>query len=227
MMIPSDQIKKIPWDSKTFGIDSYEIHEISNDTLKDIEGTLGHYTVKVDPLSSKEILREHGFYYCDTLIEAFCRKEDFKGYENEKATISRSFAFDELAEISRGAFVRGRFHKDFNIENRLADLRYERWLKELYDKRCVFALMFENELAGFFAYTDNRIALHAIKEKFKGKGLAKYLWSEAIKELFSMGSKELISFISASNMPAVNLYASLGFRFRNPKDVYHRLVTKN
>jgi ribosomal protein S18 acetylase RimI-like enzyme len=83
--------------------------------------------------------------------------------------------------------------------------------------------MYRNELAGFLGFAGNRIVLNASSGKYRGKGLGKYLWSAACGELFSHGYGEIVSSISASNMPALNLYASLGFRFRNPLDVYHRL----
>jgi ribosomal protein S18 acetylase RimI-like enzyme len=126
--------------------------------------------------------------------------------------------------ILDGAFTYGRFHRDFSLDKKAADQRYARWLKELYLSGNIFALLFENQLAGFFAFSGNRIALHALGKDFRGKGLSKYLWSAACKELFRRGNQELISFISATNIPVLNLYISLGFRFRNPKDVYHRLV---
>jgi ribosomal protein S18 acetylase RimI-like enzyme len=61
-------------------------------------------------------------------------------------------------------------------------------------------------------------------DSFRGKGLAKYLWSTGCRELFKRGHKELSSSISAANLAVLNLYSSLGFRFRNAVDVYHRLT---
>jgi ribosomal protein S18 acetylase RimI-like enzyme len=43
-------------------------------------------------------------------------------------------------------------------------------------------------------------------------------------ELARQGAPELTSSISATNLAALNLYVSLGFRFRNPVDVYHRVI---
>jgi len=55
--------------------------------------------------------------------------------------------------------------------------------------------------------------------------LAKYWWHATCCELFGAGHLEVTSSISAINMAVLNLYASLNFSFRNPLDVYHRLVT--
>ena len=219
-----DYIIETPWDAKVFGIDTYEIRSLSQETLEEAIKLRGHFTVKVDPRSSKKILSDYGFYYCDTLVEPYCNGAGFVYSEHKTASVSRSVDIDELLTISEGAFY-GRFHRDFNVDRRLADLRYDMWLREHYDKGDVFGLIFDNKLAGFFAFSGNRITLHALSEKYRGKGLAKYLWSAACKELFGMGHRELVSSISTFNTPAVNLYSSLGFKFRSPVDVYHRLVT--
>jgi hypothetical protein len=33
-----------------------------------------------------------------------------------------------------------------------------------------------------------------------------------------------LSSISAANIPVLNLYSPLGFRFKNPKDIHHMVV---
>ena len=221
-----DSISFSPYDSTVFGFHAYEIKNTSEDVLKGIFKLPGHYTIKKFPLSKTQTLHNYGFYYCDTLIEPYCHKSRFVYYKHKSVSISRKASFNKLVEISNGAFLFGRFHRDFNIDNSLADLRYANWLKQLYERETIFIFLFNEELAGFLGYTEHRIVLHALKQKFKGKGLAKFFFSAAIKELFNNGYDELVSSISAANMPVLNLYASLGFRFRNPMDVYHRIVTE-
>jgi len=210
-----------PWDSRALGIATFEIKSLSEEVLKEVVKRSGHFTVKVSPLASKKILHDYGFYYCDTLVEPYCALEKFIPSENQEVLISRSAAVDDLVALSRHAFIFGRFHRDFNIEVEHADLRYIMWLKDLYNSGNVFSLMYHDELAGFFGYSANKIVLHALSENYRGRGLAKYLWSAACKELFSFGHHEIMSSISAANVAVLNLYASLGFRFRNPLDVYH------
>jgi ribosomal protein S18 acetylase RimI-like enzyme len=66
------------------------------------------------------------------------------------------------------------------------------------------------------------MVLHAVAREFRGRGLAKYLWSAACHHFFDVfGFEVLESSISAANLPVLNLYTSLGFRFRNCCDVYH------
>lgn len=212
-----------PWDSKIFGIDTYEILTLSETVLDSISKTEGHFTVKVDPLGSKELLEKHGFYYCDTLIEPYCNKKDFKFFKDDRIMISRATDLEDILSISHGAF-HGRFHRDFNIDKEKADLRYDSWLKELYDKGNVLAIAYDGKLAGFLGFAENRVVLNAMGREYRGRGLGKYFLSAACKELFDMGNEDVASSISISNKAAVNMYCSLGFKFRSISDVYHRLV---
>lgn len=219
-----NEITPTPWDREVFGIDTYELKSVTREVLERISTIRGHFTVKVHPLASKQLLHEFGFYYCDTLVEPFCSPERLVIFENEAVSISQEVALEALIAICHGAFAHGRFHRDFHIDRELADRRYDRWLAQLYKDRNVYGLTFEKELAGFIAIVGNRLVLHALDGRFRGKGLAKFLWSAACREFFQFGYSELTSSVSASNMAVLNLYVSLGFRFRTPMDVYHRMA---
>lgn len=227
----SEYIMPTPWDSKVFGINTFEIknfpnYEVLHHILKQvtISNKSGHYTVKVDPVNPKNLLHDYGFYYCDTLLEPYCKLGGLNTYEKAKISLSTSVPLDSLISVCHGAFIHGRFHRDFNLDKAQSDLRYDSWLKQLYDNNSVFGLMYDNNLAGFWGFSDNNIVLHALDEKYRGKGLAKYFWSQACQELFKQGYSEITSSISAANVPVLNLYSSLGFKFRNPLDVYHMLL---
>ena len=223
-MTYTDLIQPTPWDTAAFGLNTYDIPTVSVAALEQASKTLGHYSVKVDPLASKKLLHDYGFYYCDTLIEPHCTPDRFVFHGHEAVSLARDTPLETLMEICHGAFFFGRFHRDFNLDKTLADLRYDNWLKQLYHAGNVITLLYQGEPAGFFGVSNNKLVLHAVSEKFRGGGLAKYLWSAACQDLFGRGHQELTSSVSAANLPVVNLYASLGFRFRNSLDVYHRLV---
>ena len=82
----------------------------------------------------------------------------------------------------------------------------------------------DNALAGFIAIEENPLILHALDPKFRGQGLAKKLWTPVCSALLNKDFTEIKSSISATNLAAVNLYGSLGFRFRNPIDIYHKFT---
>ncbi|WP_190346225.1 GNAT family N-acetyltransferase [Sphaerospermopsis sp. FACHB-1194] len=219
-----------PWDSRAFGIKTFEIPYISENDLRNTlekikkQKSEGHYTIKINPLAPKKTLHEFGFYYCDTLIEPYCTSERLLTYQREGIDICEPLNIEDISEIVYGAFTYDRFHRDFNINQNLADLRYDLWLRDLWQSKKVFSLMFYGSVVGFWAYSDNKILLHALSKEYRGKGLSKYFWSVACKRLLEKGYQELTSSISISNVAVLNLYLSLGFKFRNSVDIYHLLV---
>ncbi|GEM_PF-68492 len=222
----SDYLLSTPWDAVTFAIDTFEIKTSSQQALQQIiaDHKLGHYTLKVDPLTCKQSLHDLGFYYCDTLIEPHCTPENFNYFKKAGCSISRTAPIASLIEICKNSFTYGRFHRDFNIDHNLAETRYISWLKDLYASGDVLCLMYQDDLAGFWGVSQHKILLHALDKSYRGQGMAKYFWSLACQELFDQGHRELTSSISTANAPVLNLYTSLGFRFRNPVDVYHLLI---
>jgi hypothetical protein len=217
-------INDTPRDIAAFGLHTAEIAEYTPAALQQAMRVPGHYTIKVDPLASKKWLHEYGFYYCDTLIDPYCTVKQLKLFNHPDATIGKDMNWQALLEICHGAFAHGRFHRDFNLDSACADIRYDNWLRQLYEQQCVHALFWRGDLAGFIACSGGTLVLHAVAGPFRGQGLAKYWWSAVCAELFATGHGEVRSSISATNMAVLNLYTSLGFSFRNPLDVYHRLV---
>lgn len=221
----ANMIKDTPWDAVAFGMFTGELTEYSEFALRTAVASPGHYTLKIDPLADSRLLHEYGFYYCDTQIEPWCSMAEFRPVApHPEVAITREADLAELLASCHGTFVHGRFHRDFNLPRASADLRYDNWLRQLYDQRCVYGLLWNNELAGFIAFSGNSLVLHAVAETHRGRGLAKYWWSAVCAEMFAAGHGEIKSSISAANVAVLNLYASLGFRFRNPLDVYQRLV---
>lgn len=220
----NEHFSKVPWDSRVFGMDVFELRQVSDETIAAAQKIPGHYTVKVDPLFPKKVLNDAGFYYSDTLIETHCGIGSFRYYGHDLISISQDIRVDDMVALLPGAFRYDRFHRDPEIGDGLADLRYENWLRELHGKGQCFGLLFDGAVAGFLCYDKEKILLHALGRDFRGRGLSKYFWSPACRALFDTGFSEITSSVSAANMAVVNLYASLGFKFRNAVDIYHRLT---
>jgi len=218
-----DFLRPSPWDTAAFGVSCFELDGACEEALAYAASTPGHYTVKLDPLADKSLLDRYGFYYTDTLLEPVCDASRFIDHMHAEASVDTAPDVQMLLPMCRNSFVHGRFHRDFNLSPDAADQRYMRWLEQLQREDTVLGLGFSGELAGFIAERQGVLVLHALDERFRGKGLAKYLWSAACRHLFAQGAGELSSSISASNLAVLNLYASLGFRFRHAVDIYHRL----
>ena len=216
-------IERTPWDCAAFGCDAFELANAGPQAMAQVKAP-GHYTVRVDPLASKEILHRNGFYYCDTLAEPYCAPNRLSASPHPAAGFDLRPPLAPLLAICGDAFQHGRFHRDFNVERRLADLRYVNWLKTLHAAGKVYGLTWEGETAGFIAHEGGKLVLHALGGKHRGRGIAKHLWSAVCADLVRNGAVELSSSISIANTAAINLYASLGFHFRNSVDVYHRVI---
>jgi len=222
-MATAGLIERTPWDCAALGYDAFELAHAGAEALASV-GAPGHYTVKVDPLAPKEALHRAGFYYCDTLIEPHCDTAGLRRWPHASAAFDRKPALEPVLAAGRGAFRHGRFHRDFNVAGGVADLRYENWLRALHAAGKVYGLAWEGSYAGFIACEGGKLVLHALDEPHRGRGIAKYLWSAVCEDLLARGARELTSSVSAANVAALSLYASLGFRFRHPVDVYHRVI---
>ena len=217
-------IKPTPWDTAAFGIPTWELLEYSEVALRQAEQIQGHHTLRVDPLADKRLLYEYGFYYCDTLIEPYCNASRLRVAKHPNTTISKEVAAEQVLAICHGAFTHGRFHRDFNLSKAAADQRYDYWLEQMLKNQNVYGLYWQGVIAGFIGYNENSLVLHALRQKYRGEGLSKYWWSAVCSELLMSGHEYVKSSISASNLSVLKLYASLGFYFKNPQDIYHRLV---
>ncbi|WP_067727175.1 GNAT family N-acetyltransferase [Oceanobacillus damuensis] len=217
-------LEPTPWDQRNFNINTYQLTEYSEEALMETDETGGHFTIKVDPLADTAALVEHGFYYVDTLIEPICKKEQLLVLKNDQIHFTREYNKDELLDIAEEAFSGGRFHRDFNIPDQMADRRYRNWVNDLIEKDLILALDYDGRTAGFFAYENDKILLLAIKREFRGIGLAKAFTSSCVAEQFKLtGYDTLRTSISPSNLASLNVFISLGFRLISSVDVYHKL----
>jgi len=209
-----------PWDARALGVPTYELTSNGPDAMALLAGVSGHFTAKIPPRQDATPLRRAGFYYCDTLLEPWGTGDDLRPAEDPQASFLRDMAWPDLLRIGHGAFF-GRYHRDPAISREKADARYDQWLRELHEREAVYGLLYGGRPAGFIAVLDGMFVLHAMAAEFRGRGLARALWTLVIRDQFASGQAVLHSSVSAGNLPIVNLYASLGFRFRNPLDVYH------
>ena len=219
-------IKPTPWDSVAFGVPTFELSEYSEAALDAAVRAPGHYTIKVDPLANKASLHAHGFYYCDTLLATVGSPDRLPALAiPPELKVSKTVDTAAVLEICHGAFSHGRFHRDFLLPHEGANLRYDNWLRQLLKAGNVYGLFHGDALGGFIGVNGNSLVLHAVAPSMRGRGLAKYWWHTVISELFTVGNQTVTSSISASNVAVVNLYASLGFSFKQPQDIYHCMVT--
>ena len=98
-------IKSTPWDEVIFGMPTWELLEYYETSLQQAMHAKGHQTIRVDPLADKQLLHQHGFYYCDTLIVPSCKAERLRAVHHPDATISKSFNAGYMLEVFHGIFM--------------------------------------------------------------------------------------------------------------------------
>ncbi len=130
-------------------------------------------------------------------------------------------AWEDVLPIGHGAFL-GRYHRDPAIAKAKADARYDQWMRELYDERRGSTAF--STTGGRPGSSARRTGCSSSTPWPRSCGARDWprrsgRWSSWTCS--TQGRADLHSSVSAGNLPIVNLYASLGFRFRNPLDVYH------
>ncbi|UOQ83718.1 GNAT family N-acetyltransferase [Gracilibacillus salinarum] len=217
-------LEPTPWDKRNFHIDTFQLKEYSEAALAETDKTEGHFTIKVDPFADTANLKKYGFYYADTLIEPIGKKDKLKQVDQENIQFTHNFHREDILDIAEEAFTGGRFHRDFNIPNHMADTRYRNWVNDLIDKDLILALELHSSMAGFFAYQNDQILLLAMHRDYRGKGLATAFASSCVQEQFRLtGHDTLRTSISPTNPASLNVFISLGFRLNGAVDVYHKL----
>ncbi|MDX1950499.1 MAG: GNAT family N-acetyltransferase [Rickettsiales bacterium] len=87
-------------------------------------------------------------------------------------------------------------------------------------KNKCFIAEFDNKIAGFYAIRKNRVGLgdhignasYMISPYFQGKGIGKALGKHSIEQAKKDGFSAMqFNFVVSTNLPAVNLWKSLGF----------------
>lgn len=218
-----------PWDEAAFGLPAWEVLEHSAAALALAARTPGLHSIKVDPLDDKRLLQQHGFYYADTLLATTATPAQLRPLPGPvPAGLRVADGPDPAAALAicHRAFQHARFHRDRSMDQDGAARRYDNWLRQLLAADAVLGLYDGDALAGFIGHSGPSLVLHAVAPQWRGRGLAKYWWRLAVDQLFAAGHARVGSSISAGNVAVLNLYASLGFSFQRPQDIYHRIVAQ-
>src|SRR5699024_12510041 len=114
---------------------THKITEYNDINIKETNNNHVHITIKDNPKKNPKNFIETCFYYMDSLIEPVCKKNDFQFFENNKVSLSQDYQKKEILQIAKDTFIHGRFHRDFNVPNSLADIRYMRWVEDLMEEK--------------------------------------------------------------------------------------------
>lgn len=129
----------------------------------------------------------------------------------------------KIMECARESFSDDRFHMDPTCPKELADLRFFNWAKDLIDNPEVeiYIAVLGEDVVGFLAQKQGNLILAGFMSSYTGKGLGEFLWLESLSNMMTHGLEHATTRISANNVAVLNLYARLGFKFRNPAAMFH------
>lgn len=133
-----------------------------------------------------------------------------------------------LIEIAGTAFEFGRYHADSRFPRALADRRYRLWvegaLADPSEQSRLFVVGPVGEPVGFLhVFVADGVADLRLAGVDRAAGIAgPELFLGALKQFAAEGVERVTARLSAANTAAVNLYASMFFRFHQPQLVFHR-----
>jgi ribosomal protein S18 acetylase RimI-like enzyme len=180
-----------------------------------VESTLVPHSVLKKNLPLAEFVRDPG-----QVLPRRYRPEDFKVLTMDK---NNGGHCQRVREIAGESFSDDRFHLDVNCSKEIADRRYVYWSEDLLkdDNAVFYVLCLRGEVIGFMIRKGDNLLLAGVAAAYVKSGLGEYLWLSVLDDMLRTGLMEVRSLISSNNTAVLNLYARIGFRFREPAATFH------
>ncbi|MBT0663407.1 hypothetical protein KI809_03750 [Geobacter pelophilus] len=190
-----------------------------------------------------QLLEQAGFYFVETALVPYSIFKnndvlsrfvvDMSGFypdwydlcDLHVFTINKSDSAlrSEVMDIAGESFVADRFHLDFKCSKKIADRRYIYWVDDMLgDKTITFdVLQYIGKTVAFMARKESSILLAGVSTQYINSGLGSFFWLSVLKQMMNEGFTQVNSMISANNMPVLNMFARIGFKFKNPSVTLH------
>ena len=175
-------------------------------------------------------LENAGFRFVELQIQATLPRLEPTALPENRLTVRLAETADapRILALAGTAFGFGRYHADPRFPRELADARYRAWMERaLADSRpetWVGVVGSPGEPAGFaHAELVGEVAdLRLVAADLTRLGpIGTELVIGALRHLASRGARRATARLTPANTPALNVYASLGFRFHQPELVFH------
>jgi len=127
-----------------------------------------------------------------------------------------------IRAMAATSFEHDRFHLDPHCDKAIADRRFALWVDEMFEQGKRFYLLRVGGVpAGFMVRSGDTLPLAGFAPAYTRSGLGDFLWLSTMLDMRREGQPRVQTTISANNVGVLNLYARLGYRFRDPVHVYH------
>lgn len=135
-----------------------------------------------------------------------------------------------IKDIALDSFGYERFHSDPRLSTDKANLRYSNWVESSFtsSSQNLLKLVECDQIVGFFIFETLQGAevywhLTAISPRNQGRGLGQRGWKSVIEYHRQNGASKVSTTIAAMNVPVLNLYSKLNFKFSTPEATFHLL----
>ena len=174
-------------------------------------------------------LEQLGFRLVDTNLQLVANKVD--ALPREAAAVCRPAVPEDEAEVTAIAaqsFTVSRFHLDPEIPNLVANQIKAAWAKNFFTGQrgdwMVVAIV-HDQVAGFLQLLQRPadsliIDLLAVAPNYQGQGLGRSMITYAARHFLKPSGKMQVG-TQVTNIPALNLYRTLGFRIKQASYVLH------
>lgn len=229
----------VPWDTESFGVQVAQINSVEvrdpnqasidlgvlTDWLAQSQIRLASCRLQSSKLRESFLLEMIGFRFVEMVYSMHLEIQPLSGLKSgESGRLKWTAATpDDLSELTRIAaisFTTGRWNVDWRVGERLAGRRYADWVeRSLRDNRHeVLKAIIGDRIAGFFVAetrADGSVYWHltAVAPEFQGHGVGREMWESMALRHASAGQRRVETTIAARNIPVINLYAKLGWRF--------------
>jgi len=232
-----------PWDRPILGLESASISSLT--LRKDERGAqefgifrqwCAENKVKLvscrmphDDISGIGFLEGQGFRFIE--LNYHPRRNGLNDFRADRLVDFRKVSQEDedgLVALARETFDFGRFHADPMIGARLGNMRYAAWMRNAFraPHQSVLEFLFEGHRIGFAVVeapspTERFWSLIGLAASHRGRGLGRRIWNALLAYHCVEGVRSVSTSISSLNVPVLNLYAALGFRFPAPTVTLH------
>jgi dTDP-4-amino-4,6-dideoxy-D-galactose acyltransferase len=229
--------KLLPWDSAHFGmrIARVQLDHLTPASLASIERWLKSnpvdclYFLATPQAETLRLAAESGFRFVDTRVTLEC---DLTSAPLAKTNTNiRPAVSDDLPVLTRIASEShhdSRFYVDGNFPPAACDELYRIWITKAFENRqgVVFVAELGGKAVGYSAISasdgDGIISLIAIDAMYRGRAIATHLMNRSETWFRQHNVRRVHVPTQASNVPALRLYESQGFKVARTEPWFHR-----
>jgi len=186
-----------------------------------------------DRLRESMLLETHGYRFIEMVHHPYLAS--LTGFDDDGDTLrvlpATAADYEPVRGMAERAFTHERFASDPRLSPAVSSRRYGNWVDNTRGHATQRLIKFDDDgmVVGFFIIefdTDGTCYWHltAIAPDFQGQGYGWRAWRKAIAYATAHGASRVATTIAARNVPVMNLYVRLGFRFAAPSMTFHWLA---